>query len=149
MNYLLPPYAPPSTPPPFQISFYPLKLLLLLPYVLLYPFLSLSAPQPSVKIATICFRGWSHNMSGSRASNWDTWLVSLGPVTLATPAAQNFTFTSWHWAHIAGRSLLSVSSPHPSILWWCKSSPLDTFSPETSSAHLRAQPSFNAFIPAQ
>lgn len=68
-----------------------------------------------VKITTICFREGSYNTSGSRASGWDTCWASLGSVTLATPTARYFTFTStWHQAHIARGSLFSVSSPHPS-----------------------------------
>lgn len=50
------------TPPPFLNILLPLKLR----RDLSYSFLSLSAPHPSVKIATICFRERSHNMTGSR-----------------------------------------------------------------------------------
>jgi len=62
--------------------------------------------------------------------------LSLGSPTVATPTARYFTFTStWHQAHIARGSLLSVSSHHPST----PHSPSliqvfhpQTFSPETS-----------------
>lgn len=69
-----------------------------------------------------------------------TCWASLGSVALATPGAWYFTFTStWHRAHIARGSLLSVSSPHPSTPLCSSPSiadpsvPLYTFSPETSS----------------
>ena len=115
----------PTTPilpllPPPTISFYPPKTppsSTPRPLTSIFPLPSPSFPQPSVKIANICLRERerSHNISGSRASIWDTVGASLGLVTLVTPTARYFTFTStWHRAHIAWGSLLSVSSPHPS-----------------------------------
>lgn len=119
-----------TPPPPAPVSFYPVNLLLLILHVLWLPF-SPSAPQCSVKITTICFRKRSHNMSGSS--------------TLATPTSPYFTFTStWHQAHIAWGSLLSVSSPYPSIRFiihgsWLISLSLYIFIPHFS-LHLHILP---------
>lgn len=130
-----------APPPRFLESKYlhPPLLNILLPLklrrVLSYCFVSLSAPHPSVKIVTICFRERSHNMTGS-GGLWKRCMAGLsGTGNLGKACClELYLYIMAAGPHRLGISAfcLSTSSIHCESLLWCKTSPLSTFCPKPS-----------------